>query len=219
MAIPQTLITGSIAYLVLGVVLIGIVQAARGVGKLNKDDAGWVFIDVSCFILGFFRFHLTQIFFETQKLYFRTGNVVVIISVFSMWLFWWVEWLLCIRKITRRFCNTHFDSKYQIIWTFKRQIINFNKLGPFPWCHDCVFGDLLIATSQRGSCHLNNLLFSRYFLSQALRMDAPMAPSDRSDLRSLDLPDIRQVKGVIDLQLFDLITILEDTNRFVCSKT
>jgi len=64
-----------------------------------------------------------------------------------------------------------------------------------------------------------SLLFSRYFLSQALRMDAPMAPSDRSDLRSLDLPDIRQVKGVIDLQLFDFITILEDTNRFVCSKT
>jgi len=50
-------------------------------------------------------------------------------------------------------------------------------------------------------------------------MDAPMAPSDRSDLRSLDLPDIRQVKDVIDIQLFDLITILEDTNRFVCSKT
>ncbi|MGK3756921.1 MAG: hypothetical protein ACI8RD_009235 [Bacillariaceae sp.] len=38
--IPPTLITGSIAYLVLGVVLIGLVQAARGVGKLNKDDAG-----------------------------------------------------------------------------------------------------------------------------------------------------------------------------------
>lgn len=40
MAIPTTLITGSIAYLVLGVVLIGLCQAARGVGKLNKDDAG-----------------------------------------------------------------------------------------------------------------------------------------------------------------------------------
>jgi hypothetical protein len=40
MSIPQTLITGSIAYLVLAVVLIGIVQGARGVGKLNKDDAG-----------------------------------------------------------------------------------------------------------------------------------------------------------------------------------
>ena len=159
MAIPQTLITGSIAYLVLGVVLIGIVQAARGVGKLNKDDAGWVSIDVSCFVLGFVEFHLTQIFFETQKLYFRTGNVVVIISVFSMWLFWWVEWLLCIRKITRRFCNTHFDSKYQIIWTFKRQTINFNKLDPFPWCHGCVLGDLLVATSQRGSCHLNRVSF------------------------------------------------------------
>jgi hypothetical protein len=38
--IPQTLITGSIAYLVAAVVLIGLVQAARGVGKLNKDDAG-----------------------------------------------------------------------------------------------------------------------------------------------------------------------------------
>ena len=40
--IPATVITGSIAYLVLGVVLVGLVQAARGVGKLNKDDAGYV---------------------------------------------------------------------------------------------------------------------------------------------------------------------------------
>jgi hypothetical protein len=39
-AIPSTLVTGSIAYLVAAVVLIGLVQAARGVGKLSKDDAG-----------------------------------------------------------------------------------------------------------------------------------------------------------------------------------
>lgn len=38
--IPAPIITGSIAYLVAGVILLGIVQAARGVGKLNKDDAG-----------------------------------------------------------------------------------------------------------------------------------------------------------------------------------
>jgi hypothetical protein len=38
--IPSTLITGTIAYLVAAVVLIGLVQAARGVGKLSKDDAG-----------------------------------------------------------------------------------------------------------------------------------------------------------------------------------
>eukprot|EP00529_Nitzschia_sp_RCC80_P042340 CAMPEP_0113445496 /NCGR_PEP_ID=MMETSP0014_2-20120614/3217_1 /TAXON_ID=2857 /ORGANISM="Nitzschia sp." /LENGTH=58 /DNA_ID=CAMNT_0000336551 /DNA_START=78 /DNA_END=254 /DNA_ORIENTATION=- /assembly_acc=CAM_ASM_000159 len=55
--IPATVITGTIAYLVAGVVMLGLVQAARGVGKLNKDDAG-------------------------------TGNVVVIIAVTAMWLFW-----------------------------------------------------------------------------------------------------------------------------------
>jgi hypothetical protein len=38
--IPSTLITGTIAYLVAAVVLVGLVQAARGVGKLSKDDAG-----------------------------------------------------------------------------------------------------------------------------------------------------------------------------------
>jgi hypothetical protein len=38
--IPATVITGTIAYLVVGVVMLGIVQAARGVGKLSKDDAG-----------------------------------------------------------------------------------------------------------------------------------------------------------------------------------
>jgi hypothetical protein len=43
--IPSTLITGTIAYLVAAVVLIGIVQAARGVGKLSKDDAGYVEVD------------------------------------------------------------------------------------------------------------------------------------------------------------------------------
>eukprot|EP00537_Pseudo-nitzschia_pungens_P011526 CAMPEP_0172394060 /NCGR_PEP_ID=MMETSP1061-20121228/13320_1 /TAXON_ID=37318 /ORGANISM="Pseudo-nitzschia pungens, Strain cf. pungens" /LENGTH=75 /DNA_ID=CAMNT_0013125329 /DNA_START=45 /DNA_END=272 /DNA_ORIENTATION=- len=62
MSLPATLVTGSIAYLVLGVVLLGLVQAFRGVGKLSKDDAG-------------------------------TGNVVVIISVFSMWLFWLCAWM------------------------------------------------------------------------------------------------------------------------------
>jgi hypothetical protein len=38
--IPSTIVTGTIAYLVLAVVMIGLVQAARGVGKLSKDDAG-----------------------------------------------------------------------------------------------------------------------------------------------------------------------------------
>ncbi|KAG7350524.1 ATP synthase subunit H [Nitzschia inconspicua] len=60
--IPSTLVTGTIAYLVAAVVLIGIVQAARGVGKLSKDDAG-------------------------------TGNVVVIIAVIAMWLFWLCAWM------------------------------------------------------------------------------------------------------------------------------
>ena len=40
--IPATVITGTIAYLVVGVVMLGLVQAARGVGKLSKDDAGYV---------------------------------------------------------------------------------------------------------------------------------------------------------------------------------
>ena len=39
MSIPATLVTGTIAYLVLGVVLIGVIFAMRSVGKLNKDDA------------------------------------------------------------------------------------------------------------------------------------------------------------------------------------
>ncbi len=39
MALPQTLVTGSIAYLVLAVVLVGLCQASRGVGRLSKDDA------------------------------------------------------------------------------------------------------------------------------------------------------------------------------------
>lgn len=39
MSIPATLITGSIAYIVLGVVLIGLIFSARSVGKLSKDDA------------------------------------------------------------------------------------------------------------------------------------------------------------------------------------
>eukprot|EP00529_Nitzschia_sp_RCC80_P040717 CAMPEP_0113458780 /NCGR_PEP_ID=MMETSP0014_2-20120614/10099_1 /TAXON_ID=2857 /ORGANISM="Nitzschia sp." /LENGTH=76 /DNA_ID=CAMNT_0000350315 /DNA_START=78 /DNA_END=308 /DNA_ORIENTATION=- /assembly_acc=CAM_ASM_000159 len=60
--IPATVITGTIAYLVAGVVMLGLVQAARGVGKLNKDDAG-------------------------------TGNVVVIIAVTAMWLFWLCAWM------------------------------------------------------------------------------------------------------------------------------
>ena len=38
--IPSTLITGTIAYIVAAVVLVALVQAARGVGKLSKDDAG-----------------------------------------------------------------------------------------------------------------------------------------------------------------------------------
>lgn len=41
-AIPSTVITGTIAYLVGCVVVLGLVQAARGVGKLSKDDAGYV---------------------------------------------------------------------------------------------------------------------------------------------------------------------------------
>lgn len=43
MSLPQTLVTGSIAYLVLAVVLVGLCQASRGVGRLSKDDAAWVF--------------------------------------------------------------------------------------------------------------------------------------------------------------------------------
>eukprot|EP00339_Tiarina_fusa_P011926 CAMPEP_0117036468 /NCGR_PEP_ID=MMETSP0472-20121206/25833_1 /TAXON_ID=693140 ORGANISM="Tiarina fusus, Strain LIS" /NCGR_SAMPLE_ID=MMETSP0472 /ASSEMBLY_ACC=CAM_ASM_000603 /LENGTH=75 /DNA_ID=CAMNT_0004746237 /DNA_START=58 /DNA_END=285 /DNA_ORIENTATION=+ len=39
MTIPSTLITGSIAYLVLGVVLLGLVFSMRSLGKLSKDDA------------------------------------------------------------------------------------------------------------------------------------------------------------------------------------
>lgn len=39
MSIPSTLVTGTIAYLVLGIVLIGIIFSARSVGKLSKDDA------------------------------------------------------------------------------------------------------------------------------------------------------------------------------------
>lgn len=62
MSLPQTLVTGSIAYLVLAVVLLGLCQASRGVGKLSKDDAA-------------------------------TGNVVIVISVFSMWLFWLCAWM------------------------------------------------------------------------------------------------------------------------------
>ena len=39
MAVPSTIISGSIAYLVLGVVLMGIIFSMRSVGKLSKDDA------------------------------------------------------------------------------------------------------------------------------------------------------------------------------------
>ena len=42
MSIPSTLVTGTIAYLVLGIVLIGIIFSARSVGKLSKDDAAYV---------------------------------------------------------------------------------------------------------------------------------------------------------------------------------
>ena len=46
MSIPSTLVTGTIAYLVLGIVLIGIIFSARSVGKLSKDDAAYVkFVD------------------------------------------------------------------------------------------------------------------------------------------------------------------------------
>jgi hypothetical protein len=59
-AIPSTLITGTIAYLVACVVCLGLVQAARGVGKLNKDDAGYVFrfsFVVWCFVANHHEFH------------------------------------------------------------------------------------------------------------------------------------------------------------------
>jgi hypothetical protein len=39
MSIPSTVITGTIAYLVLGVFLLGTVFSMRSVGKLSKDDA------------------------------------------------------------------------------------------------------------------------------------------------------------------------------------
>ena len=39
MAIPSTVITGSIAYLVLGAVMLAMVFFMRSVGKLSKDDA------------------------------------------------------------------------------------------------------------------------------------------------------------------------------------
>lgn len=39
MGIPSTLVTGTIAYLVLGIVLIGLIFTARSIGKLSKDDA------------------------------------------------------------------------------------------------------------------------------------------------------------------------------------
>eukprot|EP00934_Nitzschia_sp_Nitz4_P007898 Nitzschia sp. Nitz4//scaffold90_size81538//46654//47102//NITZ4_005323-RA/size81538-augustus-gene-0.7-mRNA-1//1//CDS//3329560023//7888//frame0 len=39
MSIPSTLITGTIAYLVLGVAMLGSVFGMRVVGKLSKDDA------------------------------------------------------------------------------------------------------------------------------------------------------------------------------------
>lgn len=39
MGIPATLVTGTIAYLVLGIVLIGLIFSARSIGKLSKDDA------------------------------------------------------------------------------------------------------------------------------------------------------------------------------------
>ncbi len=42
MSIPSTLVTGTIAYLVLGIVLIGLIFSARSVGKLSKDDAAYV---------------------------------------------------------------------------------------------------------------------------------------------------------------------------------
>ena len=39
MAIPSTIITGTIAYLVLGAVMLAMVFSMRSVGKLSKDDA------------------------------------------------------------------------------------------------------------------------------------------------------------------------------------
>ena len=39
MSIPSTLITGTIAYLVFGIVLVGVIFSMRSIGKLNKDDA------------------------------------------------------------------------------------------------------------------------------------------------------------------------------------
>ena len=39
MSIPQTLVTGTFAYLILGVIGLVVVLMMRGVGKLNKDDA------------------------------------------------------------------------------------------------------------------------------------------------------------------------------------
>jgi ABC-type dipeptide/oligopeptide/nickel transport system permease component len=39
MGIPSTLISGSIAYLVLGAVAIGGIFSMRSMGKLSKDDA------------------------------------------------------------------------------------------------------------------------------------------------------------------------------------
>ena len=39
MAIPAALITGTIAYLILGIVMLAVVFSMRSIGKLSPDDA------------------------------------------------------------------------------------------------------------------------------------------------------------------------------------
>eukprot|EP00527_Entomoneis_sp_CCMP2396_P002647 CAMPEP_0198143090 /NCGR_PEP_ID=MMETSP1443-20131203/5745_1 /TAXON_ID=186043 /ORGANISM="Entomoneis sp., Strain CCMP2396" /LENGTH=76 /DNA_ID=CAMNT_0043806231 /DNA_START=102 /DNA_END=332 /DNA_ORIENTATION=+ len=61
-SIPGPIVSGTIAYLVFGLLLIAVVFGSRSIGVLSKDDAA-------------------------------IGNVVVSITVVSMWLFWLCAWL------------------------------------------------------------------------------------------------------------------------------
>ena len=106
MNIPAPLISGSIAYLVLGAVLIGLSLVSLVTGMQTKDNVAWVFnmvshhvflwiIDITlekwkccCTIL--ITLSLTHIALLFPLLLRSIANVVITIATFSMWLFWWV---------------------------------------------------------------------------------------------------------------------------------
>jgi V-type H+-transporting ATPase subunit e len=56
MSIPLPLITGTIGYLLLGAIAIGLVYSSRATGLLNKDNAeiGNVVITIACFAMWLF---------------------------------------------------------------------------------------------------------------------------------------------------------------------